>query len=376
MSFVETYSIANDTANGLVNTTTLRTAIDEEEGITTALNDSPTTDEDADELAIPFKGAGPLPGGEKTLLDAIVAAHEGDSPAAGPQLVEVLHAEQADGALRVALQGRIGSDTTQVSHNLCDPTTWYTQSVEVDGEALVDSGDGLTWNSANAGWIDVTHGKVYNERALRPVYPVKVYIDAVEATPRAPFADSGGDYVVDYAAGTVTFAADQSGKVITADYHHEAGSCWALEPTLGMKLIIEEAEAQFSDPCVWNDGVIQEVVMYAAAAVALGLPQANRDGTTTPLGPTDLVSGGGSVPDLSRVPIAVRAYDTMGQVMTRPAAPTPRSPPSGARSGGPPTRRAGSRSGTGRSASWCPRRGCGCTSSSRTTTPSMASGRP
>jgi hypothetical protein len=85
-----------------------------------------------------------------------------------------------------------------------------------------------------------------------------VYVDGVPATERTPFADTGGDYVIDYEAGTVTFSASQSGKVITADYSYQNGSTFYIIPDAGKKLWIEKSEAQFTVDTIMNDTMIYQ----------------------------------------------------------------------------------------------------------------------
>jgi hypothetical protein len=160
-----------------------------------------------------------------------------------------LEARQSDGAILSAAAPRLGSETVKATHNYCDPTTWWTESVEVNGETLTDSGDGLTWNSGHENWIDLVHGKVFEEDHFQDDYEVKVYVGGVEKTMRDPFAtdwSGGGDYYVDFAAGNVIFQNDQTGNTVTADYHYENGSSWYLTPSENKELLVEKAEMQLS----------------------------------------------------------------------------------------------------------------------------------
>jgi hypothetical protein len=174
--------------------------------------------------------------------------------------------QNSDKSLSVVEDVRIGSELIVTTHNFCDPTTWYTQSVRVTAETLTDSGNGLLFNSAHTNWIDMTHGKLFDEDALcadvEHGYSVVVKIDGVVATQRAPFATSGGDCVVDYAAGTVTFASSQSGNVVTVDYSYENGSVWFIIPDNGKRIDIESAEVQFSQDIILNDTIVFEIWGY------------------------------------------------------------------------------------------------------------------
>lgn len=149
--------------------------------------------------------------------------------------------------LRVSQEPRkIGSGLICVTHNWCDPTTWYTQSVRVTGDTLEDGGDGLTFASGHESWIDLTHGKIYREDLISASYKPIIKVDGVVKAERDPWAVSGGDYQIDYAAGTVTFFASQAGKTVTADYSYATSSLFIIAPTQGKRLWVEYSEVQFS----------------------------------------------------------------------------------------------------------------------------------
>lgn len=155
-------------------------------------------------------------------------------------------ARDDDNRLRASVEPRkAGSGLIFVTHDWCDPTTWYTQSVRVTDEVLVNSGDNKTFGSAHQNWIDLTHGKVYREDLLSAPYLPVVRVGGAIKTPRAPWADSGGDYEIDYAAGTVTFFEVQTGQV-SACYSYENGSLFIVAPIPGKRLWVEYSEVQFS----------------------------------------------------------------------------------------------------------------------------------
>jgi len=156
--------------------------------------------------------------------------------------------------LRVSPEPRVeGSQTIVVSHNWCDRCTWYGQSIRITGEELVDMGDGYNFSSAHPYWIDLAHGRLYREDLISATYLPKVYVDGYLATEREPFAISGGDFVVDYRSGVVTFASDMSGRTVTADYSRENGSMFTVAPKAGKKLWVEKTEIQFSLDVVLKD---------------------------------------------------------------------------------------------------------------------------
>ena len=164
---------------------------------------------------------------------------------------------------------RVGSEALFITHNLCDPTTWYTKSVRETDKVLSDSGDGLTWSSGNTDWIDIVHGKIFDEEVVATGeshgFAVEVEVNSAVKTMRAPFADSGGDYEVDYANGNIVFYASQAGKTVTASYSHQVGSEWILAPAAEKYLDIEVAEVQFSKDIDLTDDVDFEIWVYNPA---------------------------------------------------------------------------------------------------------------
>lgn len=220
-----------------------------------------------------------------------------------------------DGIPLVAVAPREGREVIYASHNLCDMTTWYVESERVTDASLTESAG--VWSSGDAHWIDMTHGKVFDERALiadqmaeNPGdphgYAVVVKVDGVEKTQRAPFATSGGDYTVDYAAGTVTpTSGSWAGSTVTASYSKKSGTGWILRPTAsagegdpGRALIIEKAEIQFSD----DIGMTSSVKMEIYGLVDFFAPQL-------------LTTNGGPLPPGTPIPIEETFYDTVDQMI-------------------------------------------------------------
>jgi len=154
-------------------------------------------------------------------------------------------------ALVIAMTARSGEDFMAYSHNFCDPTTWYTGATQQEDVSLTDSGDGLTFNSGIVNWIDLFHGKVNNERAIRDSYAVVVKVNGVEKTHREPFATSGGDYDVNFVAGTVTFFESQDGNTVMATFWKANGSEWDLVPTAGKIFMVKGGKAVIS-PDDWD----------------------------------------------------------------------------------------------------------------------------
>jgi len=188
----------------------------------------------------------------------------------------------SEGKLEVSPYLRSGDEKTIVTHNFCDATTWWTESERVtSGAAVVVSGsDRKVWTLPHSNIIDVSHGKIFEEDSLvsnvSHDYSVNVYVGGVLKTERTPFAQSGGDYVMNYASGTITFAsAIDSKNSVHVSYSYAGGSGWWMTPSSGTIINIEFAEAQFSKNIEMNDTLVTTVYGYAGIFapeyVALGL---------------------------------------------------------------------------------------------------------
>jgi hypothetical protein len=206
-----------------------------------------------------------LPASEQVVLDTIVAAHSGR---ALPEPVNT------NGVPLVALAGRSntvqqapreGDERTRTTHNLCDPTTWWSTSTRVSNEVL--SGSGTSWSSVNTNWICLDHGRVHNEEKVvaevsHGYFPV-ITVDGVTQKRRPPhLSDWTGeganyDYVVDYAAGTVEFRTAPA-SAPNASYSYATSSDWYLYAEPGKVLEIEAAEIQWSSDISLNADIIME----------------------------------------------------------------------------------------------------------------------
>lgn len=214
---------------------------------------------------------------------------------------------QEDGAMKVAIVGRVGDEVVTASHNLTDKTSWYSTSTRVTDEVATDSGDGLTWNLANTYVIDTTHGKLLDEENKVHVlqahkYLVEVKVDDVVVNARPAFAtdwSGGGDYYCDYVNGDIVFQTTKAGSVVKVSYSYAVDSKWILDPDPGKVLTIEGAEAQFSKDVVFDDGIVFEVQGYVDVFAPHLLD------TADPPGP---------YPSGTRIPLRNTAYKTMTQL--------------------------------------------------------------
>lgn len=161
-------------------------------------------------------------------------------------------------ALLVATAGREGSETIWASHNFCDRTSWFGDSVRTT-EVL--SGSGYVFSSSYVNWIDMDHGKVLDEDGIKEDvehgYNIEVIAAGVPKTAREPFTTSGGDYTINYRSGSITFLNNSyNANEVTASFSYEGGSTFYLKPDSGKALDIEEAEAQFSKDIVLTDTIV------------------------------------------------------------------------------------------------------------------------
>lgn len=154
----------------------------------------------------------------------------------GVPKVAIVNPEAGDGESSYSL----------ASHNFCDKTTWYTNSVQVTGEtATLDTGK--TYDVANDYIIDVTHGKLAKEDPKLSSYAIKVYDNGTELTEHNPIMNVTGDYTVDHANGKITFEAGYTVTgPVTVDYWYATDSEFIIKPPAGKIIKIDHSEIQFS----------------------------------------------------------------------------------------------------------------------------------
>lgn len=284
------YTISTAFPNHAVDSPRLRQEIIDS-AIVTAFDYIGTAD---DTCSIWFKAA--LSAGDQTLLDGIVAAHSGEALPSSPMpIYEALPSgapapRTTDGKAIVALWPTEGTKATVVSPNWCDPTTWLSHAARIVDETATDSGDHKTYSLAHQNVIDTYHGKISNEDFLKDAgdhsYRVVVTVNGALKTEQDPHYGSGGDYTINYAAGTITFKNTlQAEDVVVVTYHHATDSEFVLKPTTGKKLALRRAEVQFSSDVQITDSVVFQP--YGLVDVfAPQLVQANvlPSGTMIPLG--------------------------------------------------------------------------------------------
>ena len=263
------YTISEDFPNGKINVDTLSAEI----RLSTIITALDSIIVNGDTCDIIFKSE--LSTEDKTTLDGdttnpcggLIAQHD-NTPNAPNMKVDLnnVYVDEKDKAV-IAIDKPAGSEAVFVTHNFCDKTTWYDESVRVTDEVAIDDNtDHKHWNLANAFVIDMTHGNVHDEDNIKlretHEYEVVVKVNDVEKTMRPPFAtdwSEGGDYYVDYQNGQVIFKDSQEGNTVKVSYSYATSARWRILAESGKKVIIEGAEVQFSKDLIYNDTLIYEV---------------------------------------------------------------------------------------------------------------------
>lgn len=227
---VYNYSISGDVTAGAVRTDQL----EDEIHASTIIIAVERIDTDGDNLDVVMKDA--LSTGDKTTLDSVVQNHVPVYPDKGLKKTPITK------RLEVANYEPEGDFLTYVSHDWTDPTTWYNDAQEITNETLTQVVAGELYDGSKDYWIDLTHGRLFEEDNLS--YPVKVYDNGT------PLIEDS-HYSIDYAQGRVSAIAPYvfNGPV-TADYWYEAGSTYVLKPNTGKILKIKKAEIQFTEDLV------------------------------------------------------------------------------------------------------------------------------
>ena len=222
---------------------------------------------------------------EKGVLDSLVGAHSGDPLTPELETVKLDVKQTNDSKLRVAIEKSDSFRKTFFTHNWCDRTTWYPESVRVDNETPTSDGYYTTYSLANQYIIDMYHGKVTHEDRLLDSdgysYRVAVTVDGYVKAEQDPHYGTGGDFVVDYEAGTITFSSALTAQSdVRVTYHYATSSNFSIKPSPGKSLLIDRVEVQFSKDVQLNDTSQYIFSGYAAAFAPQYVP---------PLSPTSLV---------------------------------------------------------------------------------------
>ena len=172
--------------------------------------------------------------------------------------------QSSNKAILVAQAGREGTETIYASHNFCDPTSWFSDSVRTS-EVLL--GSGTIFSSSYQNWICMNRGSVLDEEGWKEDvshgYEIVVVAAGVTCSAQDPLSDVGGDYVVNYESGSITFlTGTYSANEVTASFSYANGSTFYIKPYPYAKLNIEEVEAQFTKDVIMNDTIVFGIYGY------------------------------------------------------------------------------------------------------------------
>lgn len=282
-----TYSVSGDFPNGKVHGPTFTKEI-QASSITIALEDIVVSGDDCD---ISFKAALAVPA-ETNELNTLVSVHQGVATNL-PDTVDLV-TKTASGKPVFSQWPTEGNRKTIVTHNYCDPTTWYTNAVRVVEESLDANTAGEEYAMDNQNVIDAYHGKIWEEDSLLDgqgnSYLVTVEIDTGGGWTSVDEVDphSGtGDYTVDYAAGTITFSPTiDTGASVRATYHYATDSVFSVAPSDGRVMDIKHVEAQFSTDLGMTDSIIFAPYGYVQDFAPQLTPSPYPEDTLIPLGQT------------------------------------------------------------------------------------------
>jgi hypothetical protein len=131
-------------------------------------------------------------------------------------------------------------------------------------------------------------GEDFLKDALGNDFRVKVKVNGSLKTEQNPHYGSGGDYTVDYDAGTITFtSALNVNDEVKVTYHYATTCLLTIRPAPGKKLVVSIVEVQFSADVEIRDTVVFQPYGYVDVFAPQYL-QANGgpypSGTKIPLG--------------------------------------------------------------------------------------------
>jgi len=192
-----------------------------------------------------------------------------------------------------------------ISPNFCDPLTWHTKSVRVEGEELEANHDRTRFFAQHHRWVDLNHGRVSDEDSISSGKLPVIYVDDEVQTEVSPFTclDSlpngnwPGDYVVHHEHGIVEFnEAVPEGAVVTADYSYVTTSEWIMAPNEGTILSMVGSEVQFSE-----NVVLMDTIRFSVWGIAdYFLP------------PEMIGNEEGQIPSGTKIQLEDKVYKTMG----------------------------------------------------------------
>lgn len=198
----------------------------------------------SDQFYIIFKDV--LSPEEELILDNLIENHNGEE-ISKTQKVTIDDKSEIQKAIPVIAYKPEEESFARATHDFCNKTTWYTNSVRVENESVTHTS--LVMELSNKNVIDVLYGNISRQDLLQE-YKISVYDNGVEI-PQYTINSVDGEniktenYHVDHKLGKITLVNAPSGN-LTVDYSYATSSEWVLQPAEGSMLIIEHSEIQFA----------------------------------------------------------------------------------------------------------------------------------
>lgn len=197
---------------------------------------------------------------DELTLQSIVTLHDGAPLEPESQKVEIISSLDADKNIKITTQPLVGSAKNFITHNFCDPCSWYQGSVSVAEKTISPkvSDTYTVYLMGDVNIIDIYHGRLSLENIIpsRSTYRPVIKVNDVIKTEDLHFT-------IDYDLGEITFVdALTAQDVVKTSYRKASSSVFTISLSTGKKLKIVHAEVQFS-----KNLKVQDVPIYFDAYV-------------------------------------------------------------------------------------------------------------
>lgn len=181
---------------------------------------------------------------DELILQGIVTLHDGQPLEPESQKVEIISNLDADKNIKITTQPVVGSTKNFITHNFCDPCSWYQASIAVAEKTISPKVSEVydVYSMGDVNIIDIYHGRLSLENTIssRSTYKPVVKVNDVVKT-------EDTDFTINYVLGEITFMTPLTGSdVVKTSYKKAGDSTFTLSSIAGKKLKIVHAEIQFS----------------------------------------------------------------------------------------------------------------------------------
>jgi hypothetical protein len=178
--------------------------------------------------------------------------------------VPLVQPRTQDGKIKVSQEKTSGDRLNHFTHNFTDKTTWYQTSTYIQNQQATNSGNNTNYTLPHQYLIDTYHGKLTFEDNLvdssNNSYRVQVKVNNILKIEQDPHFNSGGDYIVNYPDGIISFLTPLNPQdTVTVSYHYATSSLFIIKPQAATTLLIDHIESQFSLDVEINDSLQFEV---------------------------------------------------------------------------------------------------------------------